>query len=55
MILYLLGFCVCYGIQFAGVVLLVEILSVPKAAAQIIGEAIYAATNFLFNRTVTFR
>lgn len=48
-------FAIAYGIQLAGLVLMVRIIDVPEVLAQILAFGIYTAINYLGNRLITFR
>jgi len=54
-VLFLIVFAVCYGLQFAVLTFLVEILKMHKLAAQFIGMVFYTGFNFLGNKLLTFK
>lgn len=55
MLKFLVVFGVAYMIQLAGLVILVRVLGMPDAFAQVIAIGIYAVVNFAGNRAFTFR
>ena len=52
---FLVFFVVAYITQLIGLVVMVQIISVPEAIAQILAIGIYTVVNFLGNRAITFR
>ena len=54
-LLFLLIFVLCYGVQFACLRLLVEVLSVPATVAQLLAMGVYTVANYILNRCITFK
>ncbi len=54
-VLFLISFGVCYGIQFITLLILVEWLQTPDMWAQLLGMVVYTLCNFTLNKFVTFK
>jgi len=53
--LFLMAFGCAYGLQFLGLLLMVEVIGMNEYLAQFLGLFIYGAVNFLMNRKLTFQ
>jgi len=51
---FALSFGLAYGLQFLALLLMVEVLGINEYLAQFIGLFVYGASNYLFNRFLTF-
>lgn len=52
---FIIIFAVCYGIQFAALLLFVETWHIDKDISQLLGMCVYTLFNFILNRCITFR
>lgn len=55
LLLYLAAFGCAYSLQFTFLYSMVEFLNMNKYLAQFLGLFIFGATNFIFNKLLTFR
>lgn len=55
LLLYLAAFGCAYSLQFAFLYSMVEFVGLNKYLAQFLGLFIFGATNFIFNKLLTFR
>lgn len=53
-ILFVIGFLVCYAVQLGIVYGLVRWVGISEYVAQLIGNVVYTASNFVFHRHITF-
>ena len=54
-LLFLISFGICYGIQFASLLVLVECLHIVDSWAQLLSMVIYTLCNFILNKCITFK
>lgn len=53
--LFLIAFGCAYGLQFLGLLAMVELIGMNEYLAQFLGLFIYGAVNFIMNRKLTFQ